>query len=155
MKIRAVAATTAAALALTIAPVATTAAFAADHKPVTLTSQELTEWGYPVQPKVVGWKAKVAPAKSAKAGEAVVVTGKAPSYVEPGTVLTLGRLVPENKKGDAITVDLPATTTVNKDGSFKLVMRVSMKGTHGYRLGHVTDSESPEFEGIYFQHTTK
>lgn len=145
-------------LSLTLAPVAimAPAASAATHadKVVSLTRAELRELGFPRQPNTVNWGKGTAEVTPHKAGmnEPVTITGKAPKFVKPGTVLVMGRFLPKNKQGDGSfqTLDL-ITATVKADRTFTMIANLGRPGLWGYRVGYLTDGDNPEFIGFQFQ----
>ena len=136
--------------------VAVLAAPAQADETVTLTSKELTQQGFPKKPNVVNWAPGTAKlsAETAAQWQDVVITGKAPSFVTPGQLLTLSRYVPTDKLGDGTMKPLNITTTVNPNGTFEMRMQLGYVGTYGYSVGYSTDSFSPEFVGFQFQFTT-
>jgi hypothetical protein len=123
---------------------------------VSLTSNQLREAGFPKKPNVVDWEPGTAKLSTNKAvqWEDVIVSGKAPDFVNPGQLLTLERYVPDDAQGDGSFKTLNITTTVNPNGSFAMRMQLGYVGTYGYRVGYLTDSFSPEFVGFQFQLTT-
>jgi len=135
-----------------LAPAAHAAAPA--DRVVTLTRAELREAGFPIEPNTTGWgrgTASVTPSR-AGIGEPVTITGRAPRFVKPGTVLVMQRFLPSNRRGDGSFQDLELiTTTVDANRSFTLVARLARPGRWGYRVGYFTDSDSPEFVGFQFQ----
>jgi len=135
-----------------LAPAAHAAAPA--DRVVTLTRAELREAGFPIEPNTTGWgkgTASVTPSR-AGIGEPITITGRAPRYVKPGTVLVLQRFLPSNRKGDGSFQDLELiTTTVDANRSFTMVAKLARPGRWGYRVGYFTDSDSPEFVGFQFQ----
>jgi len=138
-----------------LAPAAEAAAPA--DRIVMLTRAELREAGFPRRPNVTNWgngTAKVTPHRAA-IGEAITITGTAPKSVKPGTVLTLQRFLPTNRKGDGSFQDLElVTTTVDANRKFTMVARLSRPGLWGYRVGFLTDGQNPEFVGFQFQART-
>ena len=118
------------------------------------TRAELREAGFPIEPNTTGWgkgTASVTPSR-AGIGEPITITGRAPRYVKPGTVLVLQRFLPSDRKGDGSFQDLELiTTTVDANRSFTMVAKLARPGRWGYRVGYFTDSDSPEFVGFQFQ----
>lgn len=138
----------------TLAPVATAAAPA--DRIVALTSAELKDAGFPRRPNTVAWgkgTATVSPHK-ASTDEPIIITGKAPKYAKPGTILTMERFLPSNRKGSGSFQTLAITATVRPDRSFLIEANLGRPGLWGYRVGYSTDSDSPEFIGFQFQATT-
>ena len=122
---------------------------------VMLTSAQLTKAGFPKKPNVVAWKPGTAKLSTNKAAqwEDIIVSGKAPSDVAPGQLLTLQRFIASDKQGSGEFKDLNITTSVNPNGTFAMRMQLGYVGTYGYRVGFLTDSASPEFVGFQFQLT--
>lgn len=138
-----------------LAPVAQAAA--PTDRIVMLTRAELREAGFPRRPNVTNWgngTALLSPHRAA-IGEPITITGTAPRSVKPGTVLTLQRFLPTNRKGDGAFQDLElVTTTVDTNRKFTMVARLSRPGLWGYRVGFLTDGPNPEFVGFQFQART-
>lgn len=123
---------------------------------VTLTSAELTKWGFPKKPNVVAWSpgtAKIS-AHQAPAGQDVVITGVAPDYAPVGQVLTMSRFVADDHNGDGTMKALNINTTVNANRSFTLHFQLGTVGTFGYDVGYATTGMSPERIAFQFQFTT-
>ena len=131
------------------------AAPASADQGVTLTSQQLTDSGFPKKPNVVGWEPGTAriSTNTATQWQDVIVSGKAPNYAPAGQLLSLQRFVPSDTEGSGEFKDLNITTHVNPNGTFTLRMQLGYVGTYGYRVGYLTDSFSPEFVGFEFQLT--
>lgn len=146
----------AAAAALTVPAMVATASTAAADPAVTLTSAQLTKYGFPKKPNVVAWQPGTAnlPTNTAAQWEDVVITGTAPNYAPVGQVLTMERFVPSDTQGSGSVKTLNITTTVQKGGKFSLHFQLGMPGTYGYRVGYLTNSATPEFIGFQFQFTT-
>jgi len=148
--------------ALVITPIVMTASpasAAVSTKVVPYDSAKLKEFGYPKKPNLTNWTpgtATVSP-RVAAVGETVTISGKAPKDVKPGTVLSLTRWLPSNKKGDGVMQDLGITDTVDKNGNFEIVAKLGRVGTWGYAVGYTTDPPGNiggEFVGFNFQLTT-
>ena len=149
---------TAAAIALTPMTLVAPAATAASHMDsiVSLTQAELKDAGFPRTPNTVAWgkgTAAVHPHKATTA-EPIKITGTAPKSVKPGTVLTMERFLPSNRKGDGTFQVLEITDTVRDDRTFTIVANLGRIGLWGYRIGFETDSATPEFVGFQFQART-
>ena len=148
-------------LTLGFAPIAMTApaasAAAPADKVVSLSQAELKEAGFPRRPNTAAWgkgTAKVNPHK-ASINEPITITGTAPKAIKPGTVLMMQRFLPSNKKGDGSFQDLDLiTTTVEANRSFKMIANLGRPGLWGYRVGYLTEGNSPEFIGFQFQART-
>jgi len=143
-------------LPLTFLAPAAQAAAPADRI-VPLTRAELREAGFPRRPNTTAWgngTARVSPHRAGM-GEPITITGTAPKSVKPGTVLVMQRFLPSNRKGDGSFQDLELiTSTVDANRRFTMVARLSRPGLWGYRVGYLTDSDSPEFVGFQFQART-
>lgn len=147
---------TAAAVALTVPVMVTTASTASADTVVTLTSEQLTKQGFPKKPNVVAWTPGTAnlPTNTAAQWDDVVITGTAPNFAPVGQILTMERFLPSSASGGGSFKTLNITTTVQKGGKFALHFQLGMPGTYGYRVGYLTDSATPEFVGFQFQFTT-
>lgn len=125
--------------------------------PVALTSQQLTDIGFPTTPNTTAWgsggTAKL-PISTAAQWDDVVVSGKAPSYTQPGQLLTMSRFVPTNAKGDGTLKALNITTVIKADRTFALHFQLGYAGTYGYQVGYSTGGATPEQVGFQFQFTT-
>lgn len=148
--------------ALVISPIAMTASpasAAVSTKVVPYTSAQLKEFGFPKKPDLTNWApgtASVSP-RIAAAGDTVTITGKAPKSVKPGTVLSLKRFLPSDKKGSGDMQDLGITDAVDKNGNYTIVAQLGRVGTWGYSVGYMTDppgNVGGEFIGYQFQLTT-
>lgn len=117
---------------------------------VTLSAKKLANAGFTRTPNVVGWGGTATISTNrAKAGAPVTISGTAPSYVKPGTTLTLNRFVPTDKKGSGSFEPVGNVSTVVKaDGTFELTFEVNQKGRYGYTLG---TAQNFEWVGIEFQ----
>ena len=124
--------------------------------PVALTSQQLTAIGFPLTPNTVAWAPGTAslPTNTAAPWEDVVLTGKAPSYTNPGQKLTMFRYVPENTKGDGVLKPMNITAVVQPNRSFTMHFQLGLPGTYGYSVGYSTGGASPELVAFQFQFTT-
>ena len=126
-------------------------------KAVTLTSQQLTEAGFPKKPNLAAWGpggSASLPTNTAAQWEDVIITGKAPNFTEPGQLLTMSRFVPSDTQGSGTSKPLNITAVVQKDRSFALHFQLGLSGTYGYTVGYLTGGTSPEFIGFQFQFTT-
>jgi hypothetical protein len=124
--------------------------------PVILTSQQLTDIGFPTTPNTTAWSGGSAKLSATSAAQwvDVVVTGKAPSYTQPGQLLTMSRFVPTSTTGDGTLKPLNITTVVKADRTFALHFQLGYAGTYGYAVGYSTGGNSPETVGFQFQFTT-
>lgn len=122
---------------------------------VTLTSQQLTDAGFPTTPNVTGWGGTAQVSKSsAPAWADIVITGTAPQSAAVGQLLTLQRYLPTNTTGTGTFKDLNITTTVQSNRAFTMHVQLGLVGTFGYRVGYSTAGASPEFVAFQFQVTT-
>ena len=117
---------------------------------VTLSAKKLTEAGFTKTPNVVAWGGTATLSTNrAKAGAPVTIKGTAPSYVKPGTTLTLERFVATDKKGSGSFEPVGSRqTVVAADGTFALTFEINEKGRYGYTLG---TAQNFEWVGIEFQ----
>lgn len=124
--------------------------------PVILTSQQLTSAGFPLTPNTVAWAPGTAtlPTNTAAAWEDVILTGRAPSYTNPGQKLTMFRYVPENTKGDGVMKPMNITAVVQPNRTFTMHFQLGLPGTYGYSVGYSTGGVSPEMIAFQFQFTT-
>ena len=70
---------------------AQSAAAAPSDKNITLTSQQLTDQGFPTTPNVTAWGpggSASLPTTTAAQWQDVIITGKAPTMTQPGQLLT-------------------------------------------------------------------
>lgn len=126
-------------------------------KVITLTSAQLTEFGWPTTPNVTGWGpggTASLPTSTAAQWVDVVVTGKAPTQTTPGQLLTMSRFVPSDTKGSGSSKALNITAVVQPDRTFRMHFQLGLPGTYGYSVGYSTTGTSPEFIGFQFQFTT-
>lgn len=124
---------------------------------VTLTSQQLTEQGFPTTPNVTAWApggSAALPTVTAPQWQDVIITGKAPTMTQPGQLLTMSRYVPTNAQGDGVQMPLNITAVVQPDRSFTLHFQLGLPGTYGYAVGYTTGGTSPELVAFQFQFTT-
>jgi hypothetical protein len=122
---------------------------------VTMTSEQLTEEGFPSKPNTAGWGGTAnLSTDTAPQWKDVIVSGRAPSGTPVGQILTMQRFLPVNTTGDGSFKDLNITAIVQKDRSFQMHFQLGMTGTYGYRVGYSTTGASPEFVGFQFQFTT-
>jgi hypothetical protein len=147
-------------LSLVIAGVGLAGATVASAAPldstVVLTSQQLTEAGFPKKPNTVAWDPGTAslPTNTAAQWQDVIITGKAPSYTSPGQILTMSRFLASDTKGSGTQKPLNITAVVQKDRSFTMHFQLGLTGTWGYVVGYSTTGDSPEYIGFQFQFTT-
>lgn len=138
-----------------MAPAASAAAPA--DKLVSLSQAELKEAGFPRRPNTTAWgkgTAKVSPHK-ASINEPITISGTAPKSIKPGTVLMMQRFLPSNRKGDGTFQNLELiTSTVDANRSFTMIANLGRPGLWGYRVGYLTEGNSPEFIGFQFQART-
>lgn len=124
---------------------------------VTLTSQQLTDQGFPTTPNVTAWGpggSASLPTTTAPQWQDVIITGKAPTMTRPGQLLTMSRYVPTNTQGDGTLKPLNITAVVQPDRSFTLHFQLGLPGTYGYSVGYSTGGASPELVAFQFQFTT-
>jgi hypothetical protein len=140
------------------APVASAQAPTAPaDKVISLTSQQLTDAGFPEKPNVTGWGGggtAALPTNSAAPWADVVITGKAPAFTVPGQLLTMSRFMPTTTTGTGTFKELNITTVVTSDRTYSLHFQLGYPGLYGYRVGYSTTGTSPEFVGFQFQFTT-
>jgi hypothetical protein len=124
--------------------------------PVVLTSQQLTDTGFPTTPNTTAWSGGTAnlPTSTAAPWQDVVISGKAPTYTQPGQLLTMSRFVATSTTGDGRQKALNITTVVRADRSYSLHFQLGYVGTWGYVVGYSTGGASPEYVGFQFQFTT-
>lgn len=138
--------------AMLLAPVA----HAAPGKVVQLTSQQLTEAGFPTTPNTTSWGKGTAnlSTNSAPQWQDVVITGKAPSYTQPGQLLTMARFLPSDTQGSGTLKPLNITAVVQPDQTYTMHFQLGVTGTWGYAVGYQTTGANPERVGFQFQFTT-
>ena len=153
-RLSALAAGGALAAAALVSPPAVSAA--PTDKDVTLTADQLTEFGWPLVPNTAAWVPGTAslPRNSAAQWQDVIITGKAPGFTDPGQLLTMYRFVPSDTSGSGQQKPLNITAVVQPDRSFTLHFQLGLPGTYGYAVGYGTGGPSPEFVGFQFQFTT-
>lgn len=146
----------AALLLLPAALLAPGAAAAPGDPTVQLTSQQLTDAGFPAKPNTTAWGSGTAvlTTNTAAQWQDVVITGKAPSQTTPGQILTMSRFVPTSTTGDGALKPLNITAVVQPDLSYVLHFQLGYPGTWGYVVGYSTAGTSPELVGFQFQFTT-
>lgn len=124
---------------------------------IPLTSQQLTDAGFPDKPNVTAWGGggtASLPANSAAPWADVVISGKAPAFTNPGQLLTMQRFLPTTTTGTGTFKTLNITTVVKSDRTYSLHFQLGYPGLYGYRVGYSTTGASPEFVGFQFQFTT-
>lgn len=123
---------------------------------VTLTSQQLTQAGYPKKPNLTGWAGGTAilSTDTADQWQDIVITGTAPAGTPIGQLLTMSRLVPTNTQGDGSMKELNITAVVQRNRAFTLHFQLGLSGTYGYSVGYSTSGPSPEQAAFQFQFTT-
>ena len=147
-------------LSLAIAGTALVSAPAAVAAPadknVVLTSQQLTDAGFPKKPNTAAWSPGTAslPTNTAAQWQDVILTGKAPNYTQPGQLLTMSRFMATDTKGSGEMKPLNITAVVQPDRSFTMHFQLGFPGTWGYSVGYQTGGDSPETIGFQFQFTT-
>lgn len=117
---------------------------------VQLSGAKLAAAGFTRTPNVVAWGGTATlSASTAKAGTPVTISGTAPTQVKPGTVLTLQRFVPTDRRGSGHFEPVGnVSTIVAADGTFSLTFEINQKGRAGYSLGTAIGDE---WVGIEFQ----
>ena len=145
--------------ALMAAPLALAAAPAVAQpadKDITLTSAQLTQFGWPLSPNTAAWAPGTAslPTNSAAQWQDVVITGKAPGFTNPGQLLTMYRFVPSDTSGSGENKALNITAVVQPNRSFTMHFQLGLPGTYGYAVGYDTGGSSPEFVAFQFQFRT-
>lgn len=117
---------------------------------VEVNGKKLAAAGFTRKPNVVGWGGTATiSASRAQAGAPVTISGTAPAELRPGTVLSLERFVPTDRKGSGHFEPVGSTSTVVKaDGTFELTFEVNQPGRYGYTLGTALNQE---WVGIEFQ----
>lgn len=121
----------------------------AKSKAVILTAKQLERAGFTKQANVTGWGGTATLSRhKAPAGVMITMSGKAPSSVPAGTLLTLSRFVATDKLGSGVFVPLQFTTVVQADGSFSMTFELNEPGLFGYAIGAPIGQE---YAGIEFQ----
>ena len=135
---------------------ATSAAAAPADPVIQLTSQQLTDAGFPTTPNTTAWGngSAALPVSTAAQWQDVVITGKAPSFTSPGQLLTMSRFMPTDTTGSGTLKALNITTVVQPDRSFSLHFQLGYPGTWGYVVGFSTGGTSPELVGFQVQFVT-
>ena len=135
---------------------APSAAAAPGDPTVQLTSQQLTDAGFPTKPNTTAWGTGTAvlTTNTAAQWQDVVITGKAPTQTTPGQVLTMSRFMPTNTTGDGTSKPLNITAVVQPDLTYVLHFQLGYPGTWGYVVGYSTGGTTPELVGFQFQFTT-
>ena len=119
------------ALSLAIAGAALVGAPAAWAAPadrnVTLTSQQLTDQGFPTAPNVTAWGpggSAALPVTTAAQWQDVIITGKAPTMTQPGQLLTMSRYVPTSTQGDGTLKPLTEAQVAVQRGDQSLQLKL-------------------------------
>lgn len=126
-------------------------------KTVMLTSQQLTDAGFPKSPNTTAWGpggTASLPIDTAAQWQDVVITGKAPSQTKPGQLLTMSRFVPTDTTGSGSLKAMNITAVVQPNLSYTLHFQLGYPGTYGYVVGYQTTGNTPELIGFQFQFTT-
>ncbi|MEI6362783.1 MAG: hypothetical protein WCP95_11670 [Actinomycetes bacterium] len=126
-------------------------------KVIALTSQQLTDAGFPEKPNLTGWGGggtASLPTNSAAPWADVIINGKAPAFTSPGQLLTMSRFMPTTTTGTGTFKELNITTVVKSDRTYSMHFQLGFPGLYGYRVGYSTTGTSPEFVGFQFQFTT-
>lgn len=152
MKLR-LAAIGATALSLTLVSLVLPAAHAAPDI-MQLTSQQLTDSGFPKKPTTGGGGSATLSTNTATVWQDITISGKAPTGMQPGQLLTLYRYYPTSAAGDGSLKPLNITTPVGPNGNYFLRFQLGYPGTYGYSLGYLTTGFSPERLEFTFQITT-
>lgn len=148
--------------ALVLAPLAAASAASAhtaaspSAKVIDLTSQQLVDAGFPLKPNTTAWDPGTAtlPTSTAAAWQDVILTGRAPTFAQPGQLLTMQRFMPTSTTGDGRFTTLNITAVVQANRAFTMHFQLGTPGTFGYRVGYSTGGDSPEFVGFQYQFTT-
>lgn len=119
-----------------------------------LTSQQLTQSGFPKKPTTGAGGSANLSTNTAAVWEDITIRGKAPTGAKPGQLLTLYRYYPTSTTGDGEMKSLNITTPVGPQGTYSLHFQLGYPGTYGYALGFETSGFSPEMEEFTFQITT-
>ena len=122
----------------------------ANDAAVILTSKQLANAGFTKQANLVGWGGTgTLSAHKVKAGQPVTISGKAPTALTPGTILTLKRFVATDTLGSGTFEPISnAITAVQADQSYSLTFEPAQRGVVGYTLGAVSGDQ---WLGIEFQ----
>jgi len=123
---------------------------------IRLTAPELRQAGFPKIPNTTAWGKGTAeiPIHHAALTEEVILTGKAPKFTKPGQILVMERFLPSNKKGSGNFQAMEITAVVGPNRTFSMPFTLGRVGRYGYRVGYLTDGNSPEFVGFQFQFRT-
>lgn len=119
-----------------------------------LTSQQLTDSGFPKKPTTGGGGSAILSTNTAAVWEDITISGQAPTGTKPGQLLTLYRYYPTSTTGDGEIKPLNITTPVGAKGDYTLHFQLGYPGTYGYALGYETTGPSPEMLEFTFQITT-
>jgi len=119
-----------------------------------LTSQQLTDSGFPKKPTTGAGGTAQLSTNTAAVWQDITISGKAPTGSKPGQIMTLYRYYPTSTTGDGEIKPLNITTTVNPNGTYMLHFQLGYPGTYGYNLGYETTGPTPEMLGFTFQITT-
>lgn len=117
---------------------------------VQLKAKKLAAAGFTRTPNVTGWGGTATiSTHRAKAGAPVTISGTAPAELVPGTVLTLERFVPTDKKGSGHFEAVDSIqTVVAANGTFALTFELNQQGRYGYTLGA---GMNEQWIGVEFQ----
>lgn len=119
-----------------------------------LTSQQLTDSGFPKKPTTGAGGSATLSTNTAAVWEDITISGQAPIGTKPGQLLTLYRYYPSSTTGDGETKPLNITTPVGPKGNYTLHFQLGYPGTYGYALGYATAGPTPEMVEFTFQITT-
>lgn len=119
-----------------------------------LTSQQLTDSGFPKKPTTGAGGSATLSTNTAAVWEDITISGQAPTGTKPGQLLTLYRYYPTSTTGDGEIKPLNITTPVGPKGNYSLHFQLGYPGTYGYALGYETPGPTPEMVEFTFQITT-
>lgn len=109
---------------------------AGSSKALTYSSKRLAKVGFTKTANTDAWPGTATLSTSkAPAGAPVTITGTATGPVKPGTVLTLNRFVPTDRRGSGSFEPVGnVQTVVAADGTFSLTFEINEKGRYGYDI---------------------
>jgi hypothetical protein len=119
-----------------------------------LTSQQLTDSGFPKKPTTGAGGSATLSTNTAAVWQDITIRGQAPTGSKPGQLLTLYRYYPTTTSGDGEIKSLNITTPVGPQGNYSLHFQLGYPGTYGYALGYETAGPTPETLEFTFQITT-